>query len=366
MNWHGLRIAIVGPLPPPAGGMAGQTEQLARLLRDEGAQVALVQSNAPYRPSWIGHVRAVRALFRLVAYIGTLWRTLHTVQLVHLMANSGWSWHLCAVPAIVIGRLHGVPVVVNYRGGEAQAFLARSARWVVPVLRGAAAVAVPSAFLEQVFRVHGVTTSIVPNVVDVARFRPGARASSAPVILVARNLEAIYDNATAIAAFAHIASVLPSARLVIAGSGPEEPALRNQAASLRLDDSVEFAGRLSRDEMAARYRDASVVLNPSRVDNMPNSLLEALASGVPVVSTNVGGVPHVVTHECTALLVPPSDPKAMALAVLRVLQDAPLAQRMSAAGLAEVQRYTWLNVRGILASVYERALRLAVERVSPA
>src|SRR5207245_518329 len=121
------------------------------------------------------------------------------VQLMHVMANSGWSWHLFAAPAIWIARLRGVPVVVNYRGGEAAAFLARSARIVKMSLRAAQIVAVPSEFLQEVFRAYGVPTEVLPNVVDMARFRAEPRnPGDAPRLVVARNLEAIYDIDTAL------------------------------------------------------------------------------------------------------------------------------------------------------------------------
>jgi glycosyltransferase involved in cell wall biosynthesis len=98
------------------------------------------------------------------------------------------------------------------------------------------------------------------------------------------------------------------------------------------------------------------MVNPSLADNMPNSVLEALASGVPVVSTEVGGVPYLVQHEKTALLVPVSDVDAMAEAVIRVLETPELAARLATAGLAEIQQYTWPNVEGKLQAVYTDAL----------
>jgi glycosyltransferase involved in cell wall biosynthesis len=93
--------------------------------------------------------------------------------------------------------------------------------------------------------------------------------------------------------------------------------------------------------MARRLRESAVALNPSRVDNMPNSVLEALASGVPVVSTDVGGVPFIVKDGETALLVPAGDPQRMASAILSVLDDSSLAQRLRSAGLSCVGDYTW-------------------------
>lgn len=347
----GLRVGLVGPLPPPAGGMAMQTRQLAELLGAEQAEVTLVVTNSPYRPGWVGRLRGVRALFRLLPYAVALWRAAGRVEVIHVMANSGWSWHLFAAPAIWIARLRGTPVVVNYRGGEAGGFLERSAGLVRRSMMCAAQLVVPSDFLREAFGRHGMTASVVPNIVDLRRFRPGTRLA-VPQVIVARNLEPIYDNATAIRAFAQVHGRLPGSRLLLAGTGPEEAALRALAAELGVGPAVEFAGRLDRDTMAARLRESQVALNPSQVDNMPNSVLEAMASGVPVVSTAVGGVPCIVTHERSALLVPPGQPDAMAQALLRVLSDTTLAERLRAQALSDVQAYTWEAVGPKWAAAY--------------
>lgn len=359
MTLAGLRVVLVGPLPPPEGGMANQTRQLAELLAAEGARVGVVRANAPYRPAWIGSIRGARAAFRLAPYAVRLWRAARDADLFHVMANSGWAWHLFAAPAIRIAALRGVPVVVNYRGGEAADFLRRSAGSVRATLARAAALAVPSGFLERVFSEHAIASRVLPNIVDLERFRPAAdarRDPAAPHLVVARALEPIYDVATAIRALAAVRTAFPRARLSIAGTGPELEPLRRLARSLAVADAVAFTGRLDRDQVAALYRDADVVLNPSRVDNLPNSILEALASGVPVVSTDVGGVPFVVTHGKTALLVPAGDDRAMADAALSILRDPALRAALVAAGLAEAQRYAWPRVRDVLAALYADCL----------
>ena len=109
---------------------------------------------------------------------------------------------------------------------------------------------------------------------------------------------------------------VPGARLRIAGTGPERQRLQTLVEALGLADNVQFLGRLDGEAVAQLLREADISINPSLVDNMPNSVLEALASGVPVVSTDVGGVRFVVEHERTALLVPPGDSAAMAQACL--------------------------------------------------
>ena len=355
MNPTKLRIALIGPLPPPSGGMANQTRQLAELLAQEGVSVELVQVNAPYRPRWIGHIKGLRAVFRLLPYFFHLWRAAGRADLFHIMANSGWSWHLYAAPAIWIAKLRGRAVVVNYRGGEAENFLTRALRWMKPSLARTDRLIVPSGFLQEVFGRFGFTATIVPNVINLSRFSPKQPTSEdmpGPHILVARNLEPIYDNTTALRAFRIVKNQLPNARLTIAGSGPERAALEDLARSLNLDAAVHFTGRVENEDMPALYRSADVMINPSLADNMPISVLEALASGVPVVSTNVGGVPFLVEDGRTALLFPPRDPEAMAQALIQVLTTPDLARRLSEAGLASVQQYTWQCVRERLFGVY--------------
>ncbi|MEP7208892.1 MAG: glycosyltransferase family 4 protein [Casimicrobiaceae bacterium] len=360
MSLHGVRVALVGPLPPPAGGMANQTRQLAELLEREGAEVQLVPVNPPYRPPWIGRVRGARALFRLLPYLVRIWQVAARVDLVHVMANSGWSWHLFAAPAIWLSRLRGVPVVVNYRGGEAEAFLARSTRIVQGTLRRADATIVPSGFLQEIFARHGIDSEIVPNVIDVQRFSPAVTTHDDkhdPHVVVTRNLEGLYDIASALRAFALVRASCPEARLTVAGSGPEGPALEHLSRDLGIDAATRFAGRLDRDQIANLYRTAAVALNPSRVDNMPNSVLEAMASGVPVVSTSVGGVPYIVRDGETGLLVEAGDHPAMARAMLRVLGEPALAASLRRNALRDVQQYAWPVVRARWLAVYARLLR---------
>jgi glycosyltransferase involved in cell wall biosynthesis len=347
--------------------MANQTRQLARLLTDAGLAVETVQVNPPYRPAWIGRVRGARAALRLVFHLLRLWRAAGRADLMHVMANSGWAWHLFAAPAVWIAWLRGVPAVINYRGGEAEAFFARSIALVRPTLARAAAVVVPSGFLASVFSRYGVATVIVPNVVDLERFRPAPHAGEGgPHLIVTRNLEDLYDIPTALRALALVRQSYPDARLTVAGSGPRRLELEALAAELGIAGAVRFTGRLDNECMAALYREADLLLNPSLADNMPISLLEAMASAVPIVSTRVGGVPFLVKDGEEALLVPPGDATAMAAAAVRLLGDPRLADALRRAGCEKVKQFTWDRVRPRLFHVYARVLgRRDFEAVSP-
>ncbi len=357
-DFAGARIVVVGPLPPPSGGMANQTRQLQRLLSEEGAEVSLVETNAPYRPAFVGRVPGVRAFFRLVPLSRAApWRRTRGVR-------SSTSWRTPAGPGIFSRRRRsraaaraGVPAVLNYRGGDAERFFSRSFRAVEKTLRTAAVVVVPSDFLKDVFARRGVSTSVVPNVVDLERFFPETRSrnGSGPHLLIARHLEPIYDVETGLRAFELLRRRFPAAVLDVAGAGPERARLERLSRELGLERSVRFLGQVENETMPSLYRSADIALNPSLVDNMPISILEALASGVPVVSTSSGGIPALVKADEEALLVPPRDPEAMANALIALWEAPARRSALREAGLRRASAFGWSSVREEWRRVYERA-----------
>ena len=351
-----LHVGLVGPLPPPFGGMANQMNQLIRLLRSEGVEVSVVQTNPEYWPKAIGRFKRVRAFFRLVPYLTKLWKLAGEVEVVHVLANSGWSWQLFATPAVWIGHFRGTPVIVNYRGGEARKYFGKAIRWVRPTIIRGDALIVPSAYLQEVFAEFDLGARVIPNIIDLERFSPKGqlqqRAAGHPHLVITRNLEPIYDISTAIRAISILVPKVPGIRVSIAGSGPQEAELKALSSRLGLDEVITFSGRLPPDEIADLYRDADIMLNPTAVDNMPNSLLEAMASGLPIVTTNVGGIPYVVKDGETALFVDAGDARGMADQVLRLLGDHELYTRLVNNGLAEVQQYAWKVVKDQWLALY--------------
>jgi glycosyltransferase involved in cell wall biosynthesis len=343
--------------------MANQCEQLARLLTAEGLSIELVRTNAPYRPAPIGRIPIVRAFFRLVPFARDIWRAAGRSQVMHILANSGWAWHLIAAPAIFAARQRRIPVIVNYRGGGAEGFFASAPRAVMNSLRKVQLRVTPSGYLKRIFSKFDLDAEVIPNIIDLSRFSTHAERNFglAPNLLVARNLESIYDIPTALRAFAHIRSRFPEATLTIAGIGPELAHLRALAVTLDVAGAVEFVGRVDNAAMPGLYMRADCTLNPSTVDNMPISILEAYASGVPVVSTDAGGVPDVVENGASGLLVPVGDDLAMASATCRLLEDHDLRQQLIAGGLAEAKKYSWPCVKPLWLDAYMRAAKAGGE-----
>lgn len=353
-----LRIGLVGPLPPPSGGMANQTQLLANLMEQDGNKVTIVQTNAPYKPKQVANVPVLRALFRIIPYILNLIKINKRVDILHVMANSGWSWHLFAAPSVWIAKLFNTPVVVNYHGGEAEMFFNKSIRYVKPTMLACSKVVVPSNFLENVFGQFNIQTSIVPNTIDLSVFNYDKKTRSKETlnILVARNLELIYDNETAIKAFELIYKEYPFARLTIAGAGPEKENLEQLVLKLNMVDAVKFVGRVDRHEMADLFKQSQVMINPSTADNMPISILESLASGVPVVTTNVGGIPYLVEDEYTALLVNARDYSSMSKAISRLIKDETLRSSLIDNGVNMVEKFTWPIVKQQWQTVYKESI----------
>lgn len=349
-----LRVALVGPLPPPEGGMANQAKLLSSLLSQSGVRVFFVRTNDDYRPAWIKNIKIIRAGFRLLYFILDVWKTASRVQLFHVLSNSGWSWYLYSMPVIVVGRLRNVPVIINYRGGGANQFLKRSWRWVKPAMKRASMITVPTEFLQQVFSKWGMHSEIVPNIIDLELFSPAerevkiqeAQQSELPLhIVVTRNLEKIYGNDIAIKAFHLILKEFPAARLTIAGSGEEKTVLTALVKQLTLENEVTFVGKLERHEIAKLYHEADIMINASTIDNTPNSIIEALASGVVVISSNVGGIPFLVENNKHAILVEKNTPEQFAAAVKNIMVDKQLQNTLIHNGLSLVKQFTWDNVQ---------------------
>jgi glycosyltransferase involved in cell wall biosynthesis len=146
-----------------------------------------------------------------------------------------------------------------------------------------------------------------------------------------------------------------NARLVIVGDGPEREPLEAAVASLGLSDRVSFTGQVN--NVQVYFVAADVLVNPSHSEGSPYVLLEAMAAGLPIVATAVGGVPEMIENNESALLVPASDPQAMADAIARILNDKKLAGQLAenASELVSSRLSPETNVRS-LAEIYRAVI----------
>ena len=335
-----IRVCVVAPSLDIVGGQAVQAARLVRGLRQMRSIAAgflPINPRLPWPLRLLQRVRYIRTVVTSLRYVWTLLRYLPGYDIVHVFSASYLSFLLAPTPAILVGKWLRKKVILNYRSGEAEDHLRRWARSALPVMRLADALVVPSGYLVDVFARVGLHGRVVANIVDFDQFPFRERRPLRPVFLSNRNFEAHYNVACVLRAFALIQRTHPEARLIIAGDGTERASLMRLTRELRLGNA-EFVGRVVPDRMPALYRAADVYLNAPDIDNMPGSILEAFASGLPVVTTDAGGIPYIVRHGETGLIVPRGDHAGMAAAALRLLVDPSLAERLITSAFEECRR----------------------------
>lgn len=345
-----VRVCIVAPSLDILGGQA----VAARALLDRLREVPSLDVDfLPHNPRLPGPLRAlqrvkyVRTVATSSAYVGSLLARLGRYDVVHLFSAAYWSFLLAPLPALLVGRAKGRRVVLNYHSGELEDHLRRWPRSTA-YMRRADAIVVQSDYLVDVFARFGMRARAIHNFVDADAQPWRRRAPLRPLFLANRNFQKHYNVASVLRAFALVRERVPEARLAVAGDGPERDALHALARELGLGEpAVRFLGPVPPGEMPARYDEADVYLNGSDLDNMPLSIIEAFTAGLPVVTTDAGGIPYVVRHEENGLLVPRDDPRAMADAALRLLADPGLATRLADVARREaLAQYAWPAVRG--------------------
>jgi L-malate glycosyltransferase len=343
-----VRVCVVAPSLDILGGQAVQAQRLLTRLREIAS---LDVSFLPVNPRLPGplrllqRVKYVRTVSTSVAYGLSLLRALRGVEVVHAFSASYFSFLLAPLPAMLVGKLYGRKVVLNYRSGEADDHLRRS-RVAVPAMRLVDEIVVPSGYLVDVFARFGLRARSIHNFVEIERIPHRDRPAPRPVFLSNRNLEPMYNVGCVLRAFAVIQRRVPEARLLVAGFGSQRSELEALAGTLGLR-GVRFVGRVRPEEMPALYDEADVYLNAPDIDNMPNSIIEAYAAGLPVVTTDAGGIPYIVEHERTGLMVARDDHEAMAAAALRILEEPGLGYRLATTARAEcLASYVWPAVRG--------------------
>lgn len=348
------RLLLLAPVPPPYGGMALQAKQLAEQLRADGAIVELLPSN-PQLPRGLLVVErtpALRTVLRSLVLWARLWLALGRADVLHIFAASWLYFFLVVYPAVVLARLRRRRIVLNYRGGEARQFFDRYGWLARPVFRLSDLVTTPSRFLAEIIgQYFDVPVQIVPNLVNTSMFQFRSRNRFQPKMILTRHLEPIYDVETAIRAFRAIQQRYPEASLWIAGEGSQRATLERLTREWKLEN-VTFLGHIAHKNLPELYNQCDILLNTSRVDNFPGSLIEASAAGLVVITTAAGGIPFIYEHDHSALLFRPGDWKGLAEAVSLVVENPQLGMRLTQQALALVKQCEWKEVRKLLYQSY--------------
>ncbi len=348
-----LRILVVGPSLRITGGQAVQAARLIEELKMPPELQVDFQAIDPELPGPLGalqRIKYVRTIVTETAYLGALLARIRRYRVVHIFGAGYTSFLLAPAPAILLGKLLGPKTILNYRDGRAEDHL-RKQPGAVRIMRMVDRIVAPSEFLVRVFAKFGLRASRISNIIDTSEFRYRERARPQPRFLHNRGMEPQYNIPCTLKAYAIIQKRYPEASLVLAHDGPLRPRMEAMVKELDLRN-VTFLGAVDQARMKRLYEEAEIYLMSPNIDNMPGSILECYACGLPFVSTAAGGVPFIVEHGRTGLLVPVDDHQAMAEAALRLLEEPGLASSLTAAGLAECELYRGPRIAREWAGLY--------------
>jgi glycosyltransferase involved in cell wall biosynthesis len=357
-----VKVTYLSTLPD--GGPVSHLLDLAPRVAAHGVEVGAVCASAQ-----VADALRARGVAAVVAPVRSRWdlrggaaatRALRGADVVHThdrraLLVGGWATRRLRVP--LVHTCHGVPEDLADRLGRAhsphataeplpsrarlraEAWLGRRATWVVP-----------SRAMAEFLAAHGLAPArirVLPSGIDRRRDDPGPRHAPFAVGTAARL--AAHKGVDVLVAACAVSGV--PLRLHVFGEGPQRGALQEQAERLGVD--AVFAGHV--DDVRARLEDLDLFVLPSRGDNLPVSILEAMAAALPVVATRVGGIPELVADGSTGVVVEPGDITAMAAAIAGLAADEERRRCLGRAGAARVDRDFSADGAGrAMADLYER------------
>lgn len=315
-----MRIFIIGNLLGNGRGFSiSQGQVLASLLEESGYQVRSVSSK-------------VNQILRLV---DILWNLLRSRNWMDLAIIEVYSGRYFIIPELVttVCNLFRIPCIAVLHGGELGKFATRFPRRTKSTLRRATTLVAPSGFLADELAGLGINIRVIPNVIDLPNYPFRLRSSIAPNLIWMRSFYDIYNPEMAVLVLDKLRRQFPDSRLVMAGADKGmEQAVRKLVKARGLDGCVRFAGFLDHAGKVAEMGKADIFLNTNRVDNMPVSVVEARAFGLPVIATDVGGLSHMIRDREDGLLIPEGDVDSMVRGIEELLANQALCERISKGG----------------------------------
>ena len=327
--------------PCPSGGAPSHGFLVAERLRQAGVNTKILSKAKS------GWARMLDVVFR-----GFLLARRHKVVFVNVFGERAFVYESAA---ILYGGLWKKRVVVMVHSGCMPEFVERWRYWARFVLSRPDLVLVPHGYLKERLSSLGLRIDgTIPNCIELEKYKFRQRSALEPKFLYLRGMHPHYNPGMALRSFALIQREYPNALLTMAGAeGSDSAYSRSLVRKLKLRN-VCFAGLVPKEEIPILADSHDIHLHTNRVENMPVSIIEMWACGLPIVGTCVGGMPYLVRNRSDGILVTSEDYQAMAAACIELLSDSKLAKRLSCNGRARAQELSWERVK----TAWEEALAL--------
>jgi glycosyltransferase involved in cell wall biosynthesis len=283
---------------------------------------------------------------RLIDMLSMTWINRNHYQAAYVEVYSGLSFFWAEAVCWLLRRAKK-PFILTLHGGNLPNFSNRWPHRVLRLLKSASAVTAPSHYLQEHMQQYRDDILLLPNAIDLSAYHFKLRENVRPLLIWLRAFHEIYNPQLAPLVLSQLISDRKDMRLIMVGADQGDGSLQKTMQIIReleLTDSIELPGRAPKSEVTSWLNRGDIFLNTSNIDNTPVTILEAMACGLVIVSTNVGGIQYLLEHEHDALLVPPDDPSAMSNAIRRILEDHNFAKQLSFNARKNVVKFDWANV----------------------
>jgi glycosyltransferase involved in cell wall biosynthesis len=323
-------ILLIGNFLSGGGGFHCFGEDLAAHLADAGWPTVVVSQK-----------RA--RLARLLDMLWTAWRRRREYSAAYVEVYSGRAFYWAEMVCWLLRLLHK-PYLLALHGGNLPVFARRAPARVRRLFSSAQFVMAPSRYLHEQMKPYREDMLLLPSAFDLKAYEYKERRQSQPKLVWLRSFHNIYNPALAPQVLERLAPTFPDIHLTMFGPDKGDGSaqdLQQVADALQVRQHLSQPGAVNKSQVPRCLNSGDIFLNTTNVDNTPMSVIEAMACGLCVVSTNVGGLPYLLENEHDALLVPPNDAEAMAAAVRRILTEPGLAQRLSFNARQKVENWDW-------------------------
>lgn len=373
-----MRILILNSEYPPIGGGAGNASaNLARQLADKGHEVSVVTARFEQLPRTErkGNLTVIRiaalrrrqdrsgALEQIIFAISASFQSLSLIHQLSPDVTLAFFGIPSGAVTYFIKKIFKIPYIISMRGGDVPGFrpydFGLYHKIITPFLRGiwrnaSALVANSNGLRNLALKFDSrFEIDIIPNGVDLELYKPDAHTNLFPHIVSVGRIVHQKGLDLAIHALSNLKHL--DWDWHIAGDGPQMDYLKSLARELGIGNRIEFLGWQSHEQLIRVYTLANIFLFPSRHEGMPNAVLEAMASGLPVIASRIAGNEELVIDGETGHLFQSEDIDSLRDALHKLLTDAPLRKKMGAASRQRVeQHYSWERTAQQYALLLER------------
>lgn len=287
----------------------------------------------------------VNKAFRMMDMIYSLVKLCRQIDYVIIDTYSTHNFYFALIIS-QLSRLFGLKYIPNLNGGNLPARLKKNTYLSKLIFKNAYLNVSPSHYLKDAFSRHGYeNVKYIPNTIEIKNYQFEVKSFEKIKMLWVRSFSQIYNPEMAIHVLRKLRDLGFDAYLCMVGPDSDGSLQKVKALSKELGVDVTFTGKLTKPEWIALAKDYNIFINTTNFDNTPVSVIEAMALGLPVISTNVGGIPYLINDRLEGVLVEANNVESMVQAILNIAMDSNYANELSKNARRKVEKFDWEVVK---------------------